>query len=352
MMIDWNEIPRYRRFINSSYATAEVIAQKYRQAISNRFRAYLEDVTQLALVHRKGKDVTGQVNHLAQEAAIALTSLQLKLGDRAAQIGYSAQGKALVALDQRITRDRFRRMSQRYPAHPQAYATVLLSLRRMWRKIQDATERSMVDGLDERQTIQAIERVLPPKTRQLHPKRKLWRIKEAAPTGRTKVPGLDPSAFIPDDEWNKIVDDYLTAEIKIDRSPKGVVFEDPYDASEDIYQWQVERDTTELFVDAVRKGEMPAFRDAGVKDLIWLAVIDQKTDDCCAWRNGLTLTEIKAKLEAGDANQSENCEDGLAPPIHLNCRCRIIPATEDLVEPENESLPLYEEWLSGQEARS
>jgi len=85
--------------------------------------------------------------------------------------------------------------------------------------------------------------------------------------------------------------------------------------------YEFERDMRTELVRSVRSGRIDAAEYVGysIKDYIWNAVVDSKTDECCLKRDGLTMTEIKAKFH-----------DDTAPPLHFNCRCDLIPKDEFL----------------------
>lgn len=136
--------------------------------------------------------------------------------------------------------------------------------------------------------------------------------------------------LVSDQEWNSLVDDYLSTNIPQDRSgATSFSDQDMIDAGlfpsgttnaidESVtYDWELERDVTHDFIDTVRDGQMEAANEAGVDDFVWVAILDDKTDDCCAWRDGLTTSEIEDELSG--KHSGDDCPDAVTPPAHFNC---------------------------------
>lgn len=147
--------------------------------------------------------------------------------------------------------------------------------------------------------------------------------------------------FVSDDEWAALVKDYKSEYVPIERGPKWVVGESSYDINE-TYAWELEKDVNEELVLAVRSGEVAAATENGVVDMMWIAVIDDKTDECCVWRDGLTSTEIEEEL-AGDHEDDES--DAIVPPAHFNCRCRMAPALEAISDEPESNSEEFLQWL-------
>lgn len=84
------------------------------------------------------------------------------------------------------------------------------------------------------------------------------------------------------------------------------------------YDWEIEQDITDDFVKQVRDGQVQAANDLGVKDFVWVAIIDKKTCDvCCLPRAGKTSSEIKQML--ADGKLDKKACDAVVPPAHPNC---------------------------------
>lgn len=150
------------------------------------------------------------------------------------------------------------------------------------------------------------------------------------------------SDFLDDDTWRdltKALQDPVIAQFR----SADTVFDVP-DADgqlEERFGWEIERDMTDEFVRAVRDAKGDAASENGVQDFVWIAVVDDRTDECCLWRDGLTTKEIEAKLKSVD----DDCDDAIVPPAHPNCRCDIAPVTEDLVDSKPYDFGKFEDWL-------
>lgn len=224
-----------------------------------------------------------------------------------------------------------------------------LGFDRLKRKVVDAYQRGI---LFDETTTEVLDRVLAvfpkaKKTKRSPKPLKHPTLKEVEDSGDTafsisKKLG-DSYGVIDPDLWDQMLDDYKSAEIPFyaNRQPMD---EETYYEEHGQYEWEVEKETTQEFVDQVRNGEIDAANENGVIDMVWIAVVDAHTDECCLDRDGLTITEIEDGLDSG-AIDADVC-DATVPPAHFNCRCRIAPLTDDMPEkapPENGD---FEEWLA------
>ncbi len=174
------------------------------------------------------------------------------------------------------------------------------------------------------------------------PKRVLPGLTEAA----KKTPELLSVGIIDDAEWADILDDYNKTYVPKFRGPESVLDFWPKKKSDDEevwYAWELERDLTQEFVQNVRDGQIDAANENGIDDFVWIAVIDDVTDECCRWRDGLTTSEIQSQLKG--AHRDDECR-ATAPPAHFNCRCTLAPMLReaDLSPPES-NLAEFDEWL-------
>lgn len=153
------------------------------------------------------------------------------------------------------------------------------------------------------------------------------------------------SGFIDDAEWQQIVDDYLAREIPTYpfRTPENA--SDKYyipSRDEEVYVWEMEQEAIQSFVDDVRSGQVQAANDQGIKDFVWIAILDDRTDECCSWRDGLTVSEIESRLKTD--KRGDEC-DAVTPPAHFNCRCSLAPITENVQEIPPPDAKEFDEWL-------
>lgn len=212
---------------------------------------------------------------------------------------------------------------------------IMLSLNRIRRDVVDAVELSVVMGEAPLEMLSRVEKAFPKSVSFKKPPTELKRLKEAAKG--PKVPmGTE---FMDHQEWEEIADAYLerlpTAGTRFFNLEKG--------ADEDgemRYNWEIEQRLTDEWVRDVRNGQVEAANQNDIQDFVWIAVIDNVTDECCLWRDGLTTSEIEGQLSKSD----DEC-DAIVPPAHFNCRCTLAPVGEvtDKVEP---NLQEFDEWLN------
>ncbi len=152
---------------------------------------------------------------------------------------------------------------------------------------------------------------------------------------------------VDDQEWQNIVDEVMGKITDFDRAIgksrrlSTVASEELFD-KQIAYKWELEKLVTEEFVQSVRQGQVEAAKEMGVKDFIWIAVIDDRTDECCAKRDGLLVSEIKERL--GAEWEGDDCEAHV-PPAHPNCRCTIAPVLTEEPVSEGISTKDFDEWL-------
>jgi hypothetical protein len=230
-------------------------------------------------------------------------------------------------------------------------ARIDLALSRLLRDVVDAFQMNQVMGGTPEECLARIARAFPTAKEQKRPPKVMARLKEAdlrlvRPRPDLDEPDINTQDFFTEAEWQAAVDDYLSEEIPYGRAPYDQIFYADTENAEVYtrYQWQVEAEITDDFVDAVRDGENYAANAQGINDFQFIAIVDAKTDECCAERDGLTFTEINEKLDNGEIEQGENEE--AAPPVHFNCRCRVAPMTTDMPEEEGADWSAFDDWLN------
>lgn len=227
-----------------------------------------------------------------------------------------------------------------------------LAYSRLLRDLIDALQMSQTMGESPKETLSRIERASPRAVAQKRAKRVMARMSESGsvPVGtfRGGSQGFDDDLmFFSPDEWDQAVEDYLADEVPFGRAPYDKVFyaEQTDEGIETYtrYQWQVEQEVTDDFIDSVRDGENEAANQAGIDDFQWLAITDSKTDECCFDRDGLTITEIEEGLDNGSIDGDE-C-DATSAPGHFKCRCRMAPMSKDMPEESEPDFGAFDAWI-------
>lgn len=231
------------------------------------------------------------------------------------------------------------------------HARTELAYSRLMHKVIEAFHSSQVLESGLMETLDRIDRAFPPAKKRKRLTKVMAKMKER------ELPDLPDSEFedndfdgfasgvINPDDWENMVDDYLIDEVPVDRSPLGKMFFGNSSTPENdsyVYAWQVEQEVTDDFVSQVRDGEIDAANQNGINDFQWIAVVDNKTDDCCLWRDGLTTTEISAQLNGEHSH--DDC-DATTPPAHFNCRCRVAPMTKDIPDETPTDFGSFDDWL-------
>lgn len=225
---------------------------------------------------------------------------------------------------------------------------------RLRRKIESQAHMAAMNSPDLETFLQTVVYAFPKRRIVKRPKRALKpALMEAEGDEKPKV---DYSInFIDDQEWNQMLRDYGDEYIPEWRQPEYVVdipISDPEiaknaDPNDIRYAWEFERDMTNDFVSAVRDGQIEAATDNGITDFVWIAVIDSVTDECCAWRDSLLVSEIEEQL--GDhESEDDECDtegDGLTPPLHFNCRCTLAPALDNIPDQPDDGSKEFADWL-------
>lgn len=223
---------------------------------------------------------------------------------------------------------------------------------RLRRKIINAAQSSALDAPTGEEFLMDIARAFPKRRIVRKPKRILKpKLMEADRSDDDAEYSID---FIDDKAWSDALDDYMSQPAMEFRQPEYVVNIPITDGTiqkttgdEVWYAWEFERDMVNEFVQSVRDGEIEAANDNGITDFVWIAVIDDKTDQCCAWRDGLLVSEIEKEL-ADHEDEDAECAldgDGLAPPLHFNCRCALAPATDEIPEKPDDGGVEFDDWL-------
>ncbi len=187
-------------------------------------------------------------------------------------------------------------------------------------KIIQTLNRNVVQDKSPKEIVDAVKAAYPPITVYKRPPLVLKNLRESDSDDQDRQTTKKEFDFYgdvtTDEDWNLAVDAYKDTELPASRFDNNPSF-DP-DAGYARYNWELEQDMTDDFVSQVRDGQVEAATALGVKDFVWVSVIDNKTcDACCLPRNGKTISEIESMLSSGELSE-DDC-DATSPPAHPNC---------------------------------
>lgn len=229
------------------------------------------------------------------------------------------------------------------PSGSDPLTRIEMELEVMRRNLLNEIQRSAVSELDLDSFHQALAKIIP-KRRRIESKRKaLFKPVMREADQRPKQPVV-AHEFIDEETWDVILDDYKEEFVPKWRGPEHVLDQaGPRPTKDDYYAWQFEKELTQDFVQQVREGQIDAAQENGITDFVWIAVVDDVTDECCLWRDGLTTKEIELELKTKRRN--DECDTSV-PPAHFNCRCTLAPALEGIPDKPESNIGSFEEWLS------
>lgn len=238
-------------------------------------------------------------------------------------------------------------LSKDMPSGGNVTQRIGLGIERLKRDVIDAFQHSQVLDETPQETLARLAKAFPKPIKVKRPKKVLKKLHEAAT--HQKPNATFTFGFRDEDSWEDAVDDYLSDYLPdgIDRSPAGKLFFSGADTDSEAetvtrYQWEVENELTQDFVYSVRAGENEAANENGITDMQWLAILDDKTDECCSWRDGLSSQEIASQLE--DEHSDDDC-DAVVAPAHFNCRCRMVPISDELADVKKTDFSDFDSWL-------
>ena len=220
---------------------------------------------------------------------------------------------------------------------------IQLSLHRIGRDIEDAIHLSNVMGETPQETLERVKSSFPKVVGYKVPPRELKPLKafkEAEISDRPKI--FLTNSIMDDSEWQDAVDAYKQTELPPSRFDEEAETLGGVPEGYNIYNWEAEANLTHDFVEKVRMGQEEAAKSAGIQDFVWIAILDDKTDECCSTRSGMSTTEIENALDSGNLD-SDVCEETV-PPAHLNCRCKLVPMG-DTVEKTDVDWGTFDDWI-------
>lgn len=362
--------PRYKNFINARDRVLEKLLANAQAETSDILNQSLQKVISIIAARysqipehefftnnatRMLKLLEGQIDDEFYHAAMQVYVRQIKMRKRAYILSALGETEAIGRTLEKptkiqLTNEKLLDVQLSKKDGEDLVKRIRLGFNRLKRDIMDALELSRVQELPLGDAIKKVIAVFPKVKATVRPPNELARITEAdAPYSkldeRKKVASVDSMS---PDEWEDTVQDY-----KSDYLPKSRFYNEPMDWTEGdersiTYSWEVEQQLTDDFVSQVRDAQAEAGKQAkeqGISDFVWIAVIDDKTDECCSSRDGLTTEEIEAQMESGKLD-ADLC-DASTPPAHFGCRCRLAPIADAKEVPEENQFDYegFKEWL-------
>lgn len=213
-----------------------------------------------------------------------------------------------------------------------------LTLMKLRSKIVEAFRLAVTQKRTPKEVLERVRAVFPKVINYRKPPRELKPFREAAQDIGLKDKKEISVDFIDQDDWDLVQQAYKDTELPPSRFDNNLLTDEGHVT----YDWEMTQDMTDDFVNQVRSGQVDAANELGIEEFVWVAIIDNRTDDCCLHRNGLTTSEIEQKLESGELDADE-C-DATSPPAHPNCRCQLAPvaSSEQVEGPDWKS---FDEWL-------
>jgi SPP1 gp7 family putative phage head morphogenesis protein len=340
---------RYSKFVaerNRALEQIHVNAQTDLSRITYAMLSQVENLTSAAALKAKTAYMTHQVSvqfenglrDIMTQMFPIFVRRMFRLRRSAFILAYAGEQEAIGRATQRrgdVARSNFAARLKDEASTPTLLGAldkrIWLALMNLRRDVVKAFELGMTQELKPDEIVQKVKDVFPKTNDYKRAPAALTKTREADYGGPKKKKDWFDFGFIDDADWDMAVNAYLDTEIPESRFDYGLA-----EGETRRYNWELEQEATEDFVRSVRSGQVAGAEDLGVKEFVWIAVIDSKTcDECCLPRSGKTTSEIE-KLD-------DDC-DATVPPAHFNCRCDIGPvASADEVSGPDWSD--FKEWL-------
>ena len=366
---------QYRKFIEDRDRALDDILFKYRVLISNILQhAQKETVQRIVGLYATGQ-LTARTS--SNENLIAALKLIYSNAVRDTYLVYAQaikRGYSLSLIGEAEAIGRVKKKLARYEvafsAGDKTLHRVRIYYERLLRNVIDKTQLASLYAKDVQDFHSRIESAFPNSKQYKRPPRSLKPLKEAKKPFILSDDAADElerelgeeytSAFynlqlgkeidmatglVSQDDWDAIVKDYKAEHIEpVTIFGRGETTKYKVGGDE-LYDWELDRDLMNEFVSQVRAGQVEAAKQNNITDFVWIAIVDNKTDECCLWRDGLTTKEIERELPKHD----DDCEGATTPPAHRGCRCRLAPYDESVDTTEFEDLPDYgdfDQWIN------
>lgn len=365
----------YRKFRNEADRGLEVLLNRSKQELNDNLRGIFTRAAQIAVSHysmiakedlisyksRATIDrIDDQLTHLFYSSVSQLQNVFIRMSTQVYMLSLAAEaeaiGRALVKpVKYQVKSEKAYEQALWNQEGTLIADRILLSFNKIRRKLMGAIELSVIQEDSTREMLIRFLKALPSQRVVKRPKRVLKNIKEADREDNDDDISLPKTSFsvgvLDQAEWASILDSYRKEYVPEWRSPEFILnVADELGLDEEAladqglltYAIDLEQEMVDKFVRDTRAGQTDAAKQEGISDFMWIAVIDDKTDECCAWRDGLTSREIEARL-SGDKKDDE-CKT-IVPPAHFNCRCRMAPVLKDMPELEPSNMQEFEDWL-------
>lgn len=362
--------PEFEKFIKDRDHALEDILFKYQIAIA-RIVSVLKTRTEEIVVHLSTKSIGREHAKMNREifqkrlepwfqmGIIQAHSLIKQMRGSVYALSYAGQAEAIGRALRKQTKANLSRSditAERERSSIRggnSLARVELSFHRLLRDVVDAFQASQVLESPSQETLERVQRVFPKEKKiSKRPKNRMAKVREAERKPEDKV--TLSSGVIDPETWDKLLTDYRDEYLPFGSAPGDQIFyasnfRDEVEAdSIQGYDWEVSNELMNDFVQSVRNGEDDNSEENGMDDGVWIAVIDGKTDECCSVRDGLLISEIRKKLDDGD--DMGGCDAEISP-AHPFCRCRIAPATKEIVHTDKPEVDYagFDDWLENKE---
>lgn len=353
-----SSVPKYRDFINERDKALERMLRNTHKRMSDLTKSALDGVVTSVMLRYRGindhtrfttkgrasldalyADLDHQFRYLThllvpviERLRRASTTLAYagELEATCRVLGISREARSITHVGDRI--------------EPKVYA----ALTKLLGRVRTAVEQGYAQGQSLDEVVRSVERTFPKVVGYKVPPRELKPLKEAFAPEWADDATVD---FISDDDWRNVVSLY-----KEEYVPKNRKLTFDVDVGEpeleEWYGWEIEQDVTADFLARVRDGSVEAANQAGVTDFMWVSVIDDKTRPEHRLKNGLTSSEIEAKL-SGEWQDFDDTATVAPSGMHRfsgyddpNCRCRSTPYVADLPEVDAVDYKDFDTWLN------
>lgn len=348
-----NSVPSYRKFTNDRDKALEAMLRRTQKRVSDLSKGAFDNI--LVAVQLKYRQIN-EHNRFTHKGRLVLDSLygdvdyQLRMladliGTEVDKLQRATKTLSYAGELEAIGRVFDRRFHMRTPAYRGKDFThsAYLSLSNMGAKIRKEIESGYVQEKDLDKVLERVKEQFPKVVRYKQPPRNLRPVKEAGLDNDAQDWADDATVdFIDDAEWRNVVQLYKDEYIPKNRNlTYDVEVGEP--ELEEWYGWEIENHIADDFLSQVKDGMVDAANEADISDFLWVSILDDRTRDEHRLKNGLTSTEIQAKL---DGEWADFEDDSIVAPGGYNCRCRSTPYVANLPEVAPVNYKDFDTWLN------